>query len=233
MSARVLVLPSTGETLSIRLDGATDARVLLVFGHGAGAGVDHPSTARLAAAIAAQDVAVMRFQFPFMERRGGRGFGRDSLEIGVEAVKAAVALARECAPAATIFAGGHSYGGRMATHAVLSAECARNRTSVPAIDTVAGVVCLSFPLHGAGRPATEKGAHLPAIEKPMLFLSGARDAMARAPLMEGLVASCADASLHRVEGADHGWKASRRLWPDGPEAYLGELVATWMRDRAD
>ena len=224
VSAPGLILPSTGETLSTRLDGSADARALLVFGHGAGAGIDHPSTARLAAAIAARNVTVMRFQFPFMERRGGRGFGRDPLAVGIEAVGAAVACARDHAPGTSLFVGGHSYGGRIATHAVRDPELAAA--------AVNGIVCLSFPLHGAGRPAIEKGAHLRAIAKPMLFVSGARDAMACPPMFEALVAQCVDASLHRVEGADHGWKAGKRRWPRGPEAHVGVLVADWILARA-
>ena len=222
MPAPTLILPSTGEALSTRFDGAPDAPALLVFGHGAGAGIDHPSTVRLAEAIAANGVGVLRFQFPFMERRGGRGFGRDSLEVAIETVAAAVACARAHVPDASHFVGGHSYGGRMATHAVHARSAAVN-----------GIVCLSFPLHGAGRPGVDKGAHLPAIAEPMLFVSGARDAMAQAPMFEALVAECVDASLHRVDGADHGWKAGKRLWPDGPEAHVGALVADWILARVD
>lgn len=203
------------------MDGPVGEAPLLVFGHGAGAGIDHPSTQAIAAALVARGLAVLRYQFPFMERQGGSGFGRDALPVAVATVAAAVSRGREIAGTAPVLAGGHSYGGRMTTHAAAEG----------ALGELAGLVLLSFPLHGARKPATERAAHLPEIAAPMLFVSGERDAMAEAPLLEDCVAALGDARLERIPGADHGWKAPKRVWPEGPLPAVADVVAAWVAER--
>src|SRR5258705_12491988 len=44
----------------------------LVLAHGAGAGMRHPFLATIATSLAARDIAVLRFQFPYMEAKRGR-----------------------------------------------------------------------------------------------------------------------------------------------------------------
>lgn len=208
--------------VSIRVDGSVGSAPLLVYGHGAGAGIDHPTTAALTAALVARGIAVLRYQFPFMEKQGGSGFGRDPLPIAVATVAAAVAYGREIAGSAPVFAGGHSYGGRMTTHAAGDGLLGK----------LGGLVLLSFPLHGARKPSTERAAHLPSVTQPMLFVSGERDAMARTPLLENCVADLSSAELVRIPGADHGWKAPKRAWPDGPLGAVADAVLAWVVERA-
>src|SRR5256885_11014215 len=45
------------------------ARRLYVLAHGAGAGMRHPFLETIARALAECDVATLRYQFPYMERR--------------------------------------------------------------------------------------------------------------------------------------------------------------------
>ena len=191
---------------------------LLVFGHGAGAGIDHPLLQGLTRAFVDAGIAVLRYQFPFMERRGGSGFGRDPLPVAIATVAAAVAIGRSHCGAGSLFVGGHSYGARMTTHAAAERR----------LERVDGCVLLSFPLHAAGRPAADRGAHLPSLDLPLLFLSGSRDAMARPPWLEDLVARCGAARLVRIQGADHGWKAATRRWPDGVFGELARQAAAFM-----
>jgi predicted alpha/beta-hydrolase family hydrolase len=87
----------------------------------------------------------------------------------------------------------------MATHALLD-------RALPA----AGLVLCSFPLHLAGKPATKRAAHLPAIDVPMLFLSGDRDALAERALLESVVAGLRTAHLHWLATADHGYRVAKR-----------------------
>ncbi len=216
--AAVLTIPEAGLDVSIRLDGPVGDAPLLVFGHGAGAGIDHATTAGIAAALAERGFAVLRYQFPFMERQGGAGFGRDPLPVALATVAAAVAHGRSLAGSAPVFAGGHSYGGRMTTHAAAEGR----------LDGLSGLLLLSFPLHGARKPGTERAAHLAAVKQPMLFVSGERDAMAAAPLLEDCLAALPDAQLVRIPGADHGWKAPKRLWPEGPLPPVADAVAGWI-----
>ncbi|HSG89514.1 MAG TPA: alpha/beta family hydrolase, partial [Pseudomonadales bacterium] len=209
--AAFLDVPEGDVRVSVRLDGEVGGAPLILFGHGAGAGIDHPLIVAIADTLVAEGLAVLRYQFPFMERQGGRGFGRDAPALATATVAAAAAFATTRAAGRPLFAGGHSYGGRMTTLAAAEGR----------LGGVAGLVLMSFPLHAAGRQpptvaACERAAHLPEIDVPMLFLSGERDAMARSPRLEEVVHGCRAATLTRIEGADHGWKTARRRWPDGP-----------------
>src|SRR5262249_50690073 len=62
--------------------------------------------------------------------------------------------------------GGRSMGGRIASHV------AADGTDVA---DVRGLLFFAFPLHPAGRPGTERAAHLARIALPMLFVQGSRD----------------------------------------------------------
>jgi predicted alpha/beta-hydrolase family hydrolase len=76
---------------------------------------------------------------------------------------------------------------------------------------VRGLCFFGFPLHPAGKPATERGDHLAQVDVPMLFLQGTRDALADVSLIEPLVASLAPrATLHLVANADHSFHVPAR-----------------------
>lgn len=217
-----LKIPGVDMPVSLRLQGDPETAPLLVFGHGAGAGVDHPLQQALARACAAAGCALLRYQFPFMERQGGRGFGRDPRPQALATVRAAVAYAHHHWPAADLLGGGHSYGARITSLAAAEA---------PGL-SVEALVLLSYPLHPPRRPAAARAAHWPAISKPMLMLSGSRDVMAQAPLLEQQMAGRPSSSkLVRIADADHGWQVPRRSNRDPFAAITGALAA-WLRERA-
>lgn len=169
-------------------------RGTLVFGHGAGADMRHQSMEALAAAFAGIGLATLRFNFPFKEAGASRV---DSQAVSTGTIAAALGCAQDNT-AGPYWLGGHSFGGRMASHAVGERRL-----------EVAGLVFCSFPLHAAGRPGIARADHLDAIAAPMLFLSGSRDAMAEAPLLEEIAARIG-ATLHRLDDADHGYKTRKR-----------------------
>src|ERR1700741_2700200 len=70
------------------------ARWLLLFAHGAGAGMRHPFMESLSSELAAFQIATFRYQFPYMEKRSGRP---DSPAILTATVAAALLLASEAA----------------------------------------------------------------------------------------------------------------------------------------
>jgi predicted alpha/beta-hydrolase family hydrolase len=118
--------------------------------------------------------------------------------------------------------GGRSLGARVASH--LPAEGL----------AVRGLVFLAFPLHPAGRPGTTRGAHLPSITTPMLFVQGTRDALAEWSLLEPLVRSLPAATLHAVAGADHALAVRARLRaPESVGAEIEQTVVSWLRARGD
>ena len=173
---------------------AKEQRGLLVFGHGAGADMRHASMEAIAGAFAGIGLATLRFNFPFKEAGKSRV---DSQAVSTATVAAALRRGQQ-ESAGPHLLGGHSFGGRMASHAVVE----------HGLD-VAGLVFCSFPLHGAGKPMTKRAEHLDGISAPMLFLSGSRDGMADAPLLEG-VAERVGATLRRLDTADHGYKVLKR-----------------------
>lgn len=193
------------------LDRPADARCLLVLGHGAGAGMEHPFMASLADGLGTRGIATLRYQFPYMERGGRRPDPRGRL---VATIEAASTRARELAGDLPLLAGGKSMGGRMTSHAAAEGR----------LPGVAGIVFFGFPLHGAGKPpSTDRAAHLPEVSQPMLFLQGTRDKLADLDLLRPVVDALPRARLHVVDGADHGFHVLKRSGRTD-EAVMDELV---------
>jgi predicted alpha/beta-hydrolase family hydrolase len=201
------------DTLLLRPD---DAWALLVLAHGAGANMRHVNMNAIAGALALRGIATLRFDFPFMQAGRKRV---DDTPTAVRSVVTAVTHARTLEPALPLFAGGHSFGGRMTSHAA------------PALPDVQGLVLLSFPLHTAGRPATTRAAHLPGIQLPMVFVSGTRDALAEPELLTQTVASLPTAQLCWLHDADHGYAARQRERVGRQNIFdeLADCVANWLR----
>ena len=172
-----------------------DAVAALVLAHGAGAGMRHASMQAIADAFERRGIATLRFDFPYMIAGRNRV---DSPEVATQAIAEAYAAAAERTKL-PIWLGGHSFGGRMSTHAVVD-------RAVPA----AGLILCSFPLHMPGKPDTKRAQHLKSIRQPLLFLSGTRDDLAERTLLEPLVASLPNATLHWLDTADHGYRVLKR-----------------------
>lgn len=173
----------------------TDATAALVLAHGAGAGMQHRSMQAIADALARQRVATLRFDFPFIEA-GRRRVDSPAVSTAAIAEACEDAGRRSSLP---LWLGGHSFGGRMASHAVM-AEGLDPR----------GLVFCSFPLHPPGKPGTARALHLSGIGLPMLFLSGTRDTFADPALLESVVSGLPAATLHWLDTADHGYKVLKR-----------------------
>ena len=217
MESRLAIPVVGGQVSGILLRPAT-ATALYVFAHGAGVGMNHPSMASNAQGLAERGIATLRFQFPYMEKGGGRP---DPPAIAQATVRAAVAKAAELAPDLPLFAGGRSYGGRMTSQA----------QAVAPLPGVRGLVFLGFPLHPAGKPGIERADHLEQIGIPMLFVSGSRDALADMALLKPLVGGLGErATLHVVEGGDHGLRVLVSSGRTNEEAQAEALdaMAQWM-----
>lgn len=154
----------------------------------------HSTMQSIADAFAAADISSLRFNFPFKE--AGK-FRVDSKEVSTGTIRAALEFAKENY-AGPYCLGGHSFGGRMASHAVLD----------HGLDPAALIFC-AFPLHPAGRPSIERAGHMDAIETPMLFLSGDRDKLAERDLMTQ-VADRLDGTLRWLDTGDHGYRILKR-----------------------
>jgi predicted alpha/beta-hydrolase family hydrolase len=218
---RFVATPSQGEVSGL-FARPTGARALLVLAHGAGAGMEHPFMAAFAEALAARGVATLRYQFPYVER-GKRS--PDPAPVLEATVRAAVAAGARVAPDLPSFAGGKSMGGRMTSRAAAGEGGLDAR----------GIVFVGFPLHAAGAPPTsERAAHLAAVTQPMLFLQGTRDALADLELVRGVCDGLgARATLHVVEGADHGFHVPKRSGRGDAQVLeeLADVTAQWIERR--
>ncbi len=210
---------SADQQVSAILLEPDDARCLLVFAHGAGAGMRHTTMETFARGVAALGIATFRFQFPYAENGRRRPDSRPVLQ---RCVRAAVAHARAMRPDLPLLAGGRSMGGRMASGADAS----------EALD-VAGFVFHAFPLHPPGKPGTERADHLNQVEKPMLFLSGARDRLADPELLAGVCERLGPrATLHWIEGGDHSLQVLKRSGrkQEDVDREVAEAVGAWRRE---
>jgi predicted alpha/beta-hydrolase family hydrolase len=186
----------------------SEAIAAVVLAHGAGAGMSHRSMQAIADAFERRGVATLRFNFPFIEAGRNR---TDSQEVSTAAIAEAFQLARS-RTTLPLWLGGHSFGGRMASHAVLDR----------ALDPVGLILC-SFPLHPPGKPGVTRAAHLPSLRLPLLFLSGTRDELADNQLLKDVVANLVHAQLHWLDTSDHGYRLLKRTRKN-PEDVFGELA---------
>ncbi|WP_345803405.1 alpha/beta family hydrolase [Microbacterium sp. AZCO] len=195
-----------------------DAWGLVAVAHGAGTGHAHPFLLGFTRALQAQGLATLRFNFPYAEA-GRRMPGPAAHAIATWSAVADWIAERSPLP---LWAGGKSYGGRMASMA--AAEGAIHP---------AGLVYLGYPLHPPGDPAKARVAHLPDIRQPQLYVEGTNDPFVDPhSQLEEAVASCQDATLHWIEGGGHSFEVKGRKRPaDEIGAELAPIVAGWIRAR--
>lgn len=194
------------------------ARWLLVLGHGASTNMRHRTLQAIAERLADVGIATFRFHFPYMERGGG---GRDSQAVTLATVRSAVAAAHAAAGDLFLLAGGHSFGGRMTSLAAAETP----------LEHVRGLVFFSFPLHPAGKPGTERAAHLSQVSVPMLFLSGTRDELAHLDLLRPVCEGLGDkATLHLLDTADHGFKVQKRSRQSEEDVFveMARVINGWI-----
>lgn len=211
-------VPGSG-AVSALLTVPQDPTACYVFAHGAGAGMTHKFMEAVSTGLAARDIATLRYQFPYMEHGARRP---DTPAVAQATVRTAVATAAAQLPRLPFIAGGKSFGGRMTSQA-------QAKEPLPG---VLGLCFFGFPLHPAGKPATERGAHLSDIKVPMLFLQGTRDALAEVGLIEPLVDSLGPrATLHLVSQADHSFHVPAKIGRKDSEV-LDEILnamAAWVK----
>lgn len=188
----------SSEDVSAILMRPERAKGLFVFAHGAGAGMRHPFMQSVSDRLAEHGLATFRYQFPYME--AGRK-GPNPAPVLVKTVRSAVTEAARLAPALTLVAGGKSMGGRMTSTAAAAEP----------LPGVRGLAFFGFPLHAAGRPGSDRGAHLAEVGLPMLFLQGTRDRLAELELLRPLLARLSpEPQLELVEEGDHSFHVPKR-----------------------
>ena len=201
LETRFVATPEKGEVSAI-LRCPAGAKALLVLGHGAGAGMRHRNLEAIATALEERNIGTFRYQFPFMERGGGR----DSEKTSLATVRSAIAEAHRLKDDVPLLAGGQSYGGRMTSLAAAQPVGEDDPTH-----HLAGIVYFNFPLHAPGKPSVKRAAHLGYIRQPQLFLAGTRDALAKLDLLQEVISGLdASVTLHLIQTADHSFRVLKR-----------------------
>ncbi|MBC6982030.1 alpha/beta family hydrolase [Caulobacter sp. 17J80-11] len=223
MTTQTVTIPIEGaEPVSGLWQAPAGARASLVLAHGAGAGMTHKAMAATADGLVERGVAVLRYQFPYMEKGSKRP---DPPAVAHAAVRAAAAEAGRLAPGLPLFGGGRSFGGRMTSQA-------QAQSPLPG---VRGLVFFAFPLHPAGKPGIDRAGHLADVTVPMLFLQGTNDALAGLDLLRPVVEGLGErASLVLAEGADHSFHVPAKSGRKDADvlAELLDAAAAWMTARA-
>jgi len=119
--------------------------------------------------------------------------------VAQKTIEAAIAKAQQLSPDLPVLVAGKSFGGRMSSQYM----------STHPESQVKGIIFYGFPLHAAGKPSTDRARHLKNVKVPMLFLQGTRDALAQWDLIEAVASSLPKATLIKIEGADHSFKAGK------------------------
>ena len=193
------------------------ARCLLVFAHGAGAGMRHKFMEAISIKLAEYEIATFRYQFPYMERAIKRP---DPESVLTATVRSAVTTAKERGGGVPLFACGKSMGGRMTSLAAAKEP----------LEDVLGLIFFGFPLHAAGKPSVDRGEHLSKVTLPMLFLQGSRDTLADLNLLKPLSSRLGKrAELFVVNGGDHSFHMLKSSGRSDDEVLneLARKVALW------
>jgi predicted alpha/beta-hydrolase family hydrolase len=136
---------------------------------------------------------VSLFDYPYMREHRKRP---DPLPVLIAAHREALIEARNAHAGPTILIG-KSMGGRVGCHLALEED-------------VSAVVCLGYPLCGAGNPGKMRDAVLLESSRPILFVQGTRDSLCPLDLLEAVRRKMtAPNELYVVEGGDHSLIASK------------------------
>ncbi len=190
------VSPAIG-TVSAEFFVPEESTSMMTLAHGAGAGMDHSFMTTLATSLAEVGIATLRFNFPFTEHKKGRP---DTPAVAHQTIAAAITKAHELFPSLPLFAAGKSFGGRM-TSQYLSVT--------PRLE-IKGIIFYGFPLHPSGKLSIERAEHLKDIKVKMLFLQGTKDDLAAWDLIESVCSSLPKATLVKIDGANHMFKAGKK-----------------------
>lgn len=167
----------------VLINGASDAPNRVLLAHGAGAGMEHAVMASLAVGLADEQIQVVRFEFPFMQKTRLDGKRRPP-----DRAPALLACWREMAVEFAhprLFLAGKSLGGRMAS--LMVDDLVINKE--PEQLSPMGLIMLGFPFVPPNKPEQFRGEHLANLRTPALLVQGERDAFGNRAAVESYALS--------------------------------------------
>lgn len=191
----------------------------LVLAHGAGAPMDSDFMEQMASLLAERGVGVIRFEFPYMQQRrnGGKKRPPDRQPVLLDHWRQVI---DKLGNRASLFIGGKSMGGRMASMLV---------DELP----VQGCICLGYPFHPPSKPEKTRTEHLQSLKAPVLIVQGTRDALGKQEEVEGYELSDS-IRLCWLEDGDHDLKPRVRsgFTHDQHLKQAADAIAEFIRTRS-
>jgi predicted alpha/beta-hydrolase family hydrolase len=205
--------------LNLLWDGPAKASRTVILAHGAGAAMDTQFMNAFAHGLAERGIRVARFEFPYMatQRVTGKSRPPDREPILRETWLRVI----ESVKAKSLFIGGKSMGGRIASLIADEAE-------------VAGLVCLGYPFHPTGKPDQLRVEHLKTIQTPTLIVQGERDPFGTREEVVGYKLS-RKVQVHWLRDGDHSFKPrkSSGRTEEGNLAEGVDVVAGFVSGRVE
>lgn len=166
----------------------------VVLAHGAGAGAESEFMVDMAAQLAARNINVVRFNFPYMDtiKETGKKRPPDRMPKLEDRFNTVIENVQAKWPDLPLFIGGKSMGGRVATLILEQSKAL-------------GAIALGYPFHPPGKPENLRTEHLLALEKPLLIVQGERDTFGRREEVESYGLSSAVQTAFLADG-DHSFK---------------------------
>jgi len=127
---------------------------------------------------------------PYVKALQVRKLTATAIDLPKSKAERAVPVFIEKVPAGAV-AGGHSYGGRVASMAAVEVR-------------YKALILLSYPLHRPGHPEDLRIEHWSKIDCPVLLLSGESDPFARVDLLRSSVRLLRQGQLLTFSGVGHG-----------------------------
>ncbi|WP_213996983.1 alpha/beta family hydrolase [Arsukibacterium sp.] len=171
-----------------------NAKARLILAHGAGAPCDSPFMVALAHALAEHNIAVQRFNFPYMQRSIELGSKRppDKMDALQQHFMAQIGHADGSLP---LFIGGKSMGGRVAS-----------MLNLPDTTQVNAIFAFGYPFHPPGKDQW-RTEHFARLTAPLHILQGERDPFGKHTELAAL--SWPNVSIHWLTAADHDFKPTK------------------------
>ena len=179
-----------GRVTTITEAPGTDAPAIVLLAHGAGAGQRHPWMIAMRGALVGRGLAVMTFDYAYMEA-GRKAPDRLPKLLDVHEAVATSAAER----GVPVIIAGKSMGGRVGGHLVAERGF-RARA----------VAYLGYPLVAMGKTEPRDTSHLDGIVVPQAFISGDRDRLGPIDLVRAVADRVPNGAVTAIETGDHSLK---------------------------
>ena len=186
---------------------------VFIYAPGAGSNIRDPFGQHLHSRLPSAGIALVRFQFPYMEAGKRRPDAPRLLEETWRQVLEQVSVEHP-----VVVVGGRSMGGRIASQVV--AQGVR----------VSGLALFAYPLRPPTNQSKVRNEHLPKLGIPMLFCSGTRDNFGTPDELREAASLVSQSTVHLLEGADHGFKVLKRSGRTQEEVWeeATACLVTWF-----